>query len=676
MNGLYRVARMALRYRWTLAGVVASSLLMSALWSANISVVYPFVETVFLGKTMQQWAVENTEQLRREMADLEQQIAELQRPVASSDAVAPTVSAEQAAKDLKVRKDRIALLESKREICREGLTWMTRVQPWIDQYIPRTPFRTLLAIVAVLFVGSVLKDIFLVLNMVFVERVVQMVVLDLRKQFYRQTLRLDLATFGEHSSSELMARFTNDIAALASALNNLVGKAIREPLRMLACLIGAAMVSWQLLLFSLLIAPPCMLALQWLSKSLKRNSRKALEEISSLFRRLTETLTGMPTVKAFNMEPYERQRFHDTTKAIYRIMMKVNFYTALSKPITELFGIGVICLALVAGTYLVLNQETHLLGIKMCERPLSSPALLLFYGMLAGVSDPARKLSDIFGIVQAGSAAADRLFPLIDREPKIDDPAEPVSPPTPHGRIVIENLSFQYHADQPLLRRINLEIPFGQTVAIVGPNGCGKSTLLQLLLRFYDPAEGSIRIDGVDLREMRQRDVRGRIGLVSQTTHLFDDTVANNIRYGSPRATREEIVAAAKKAHADRFIQEKLPDAYETQIGQGGGRLSGGQRQRIALARAILRNPEILILDEATSQIDLESEQLIHQALEEFTAGRTAIMVTHRLSTLSLADRIVVMDAGMIVDVGTHRELLARCPLYQRLHDVQLRQSA
>jgi ATP-binding cassette subfamily B protein/subfamily B ATP-binding cassette protein MsbA len=662
MNGIWRTVRMALRYRFTLVGIVVSSLLMGALWGANISVIYPFVEVVFLEKTMQEWA-------RDERARMEKEVDELRRQAAA-------LRSNQAPTDRVKHEKQLRNLQTKQELAERGITWMARVEPWINRFAPQSPFRTLLALVAVLLIGSLLKDICLVANMVFVERLVQLVVFDLRKQFYRQTLRQDMASFNEHSSSELLARFTNDIAALAAGLNNIVGKAIREPLRMVACFIGAAWISWQLLLFSLLIAPPCLLAMRWLAKSLKRNSRKALEEVAHLFQRLTETFSGIQTIKAFTMEPYERLRFHDATKKIYHVMLKVSMYTALTKPVTELFGVGVICLALIAGTYLALNQETHLLGIKMCDRPLSAPALMLFYGMLAGVSDPARKLSDIFGFIQAGNAAADRLFPLIDRQPRIVDPAQPQSPPRPHGRLVFDNVSFHYRPGHPVLRGVSLEIPFGESVAVVGPNGCGKTTLINLMLRFYDPVEGAIRFDGIDLRAMRMRDLRERIGLVSQMTQLFDESVASNIRYGSPRATVEEVTSAAVQAHAHRFITEKLPESYETLIGQGGSRLSGGQRQRIALARAILRHPDILILDEATSQIDIESEQQIHQALEEFIAGRTAIMITHRLSTLTLADRVIVMDAGRIVDVGTHWELLERCPVYQRLHEMHFRQSA
>ena len=227
-----------------------------------------------------------------------------------------------------------------------------------------------------------------------------------------------------------------------------------------------------------------------------------------------------------------------------------------------------------------------------------------------------------------------------------------------------------------MLQKIDLRIHYGETLAIVGPNGCGKTTLVNLLPRFYDPRGGSIRIDDVDLREVRMRDLRSQIGLVTQDPLLFDDTVFNNIRYGTPNATKQQVIEAARKAYAHKFIEELLENGYDTNVGQLGGRLSGGQRQRIALARAILRDPPILILDEATSQIDIESEHLIHKVLEQFARDRTAIIITHRLSTLDLADRILVMDQGRILDLGTHKELIGRCAIYQRLYQISLRESA
>jgi ABC-type multidrug transport system fused ATPase/permease subunit len=248
--------------------------------------------------------------------------------------------------------------------------------------------------------------------------------------------------------------------------------------------------------------------------------------------------------------------------------------------------------------------------------------------------------------------------------------------PPQHAELIFDRVNCEYLPGQPVLNELSLKIPFGQCVAIVGPNGCGKSTLANLILRFYDPTSGAMRLDYTDLREVRQRDLRNIMGLVTQQPHLFDESVLENIRYGAFHASDEQVIAAAKKAHAHKFIEEVLEQGYHTNVGERGGRLSGGQRQRIALARAILRDPQILILDEATSQIDPESELLIHKALEQFIRGRTTIMITHRLSTLALADRILVMDAGRIVGDGRHGELLEKCDLYRRLHQTDFRETA
>ncbi len=357
--------------------------------------------------------------------------------------------------------------------------------------------------------------------------------------------------------------------------------------------------------------------------------------------------------------------------------MRIALYSSLTKPVTEVMGIGVISLALTAGAYLTLNQETHLLGVRLCDRPLDLPSLLIFYGLLIGATEPARKLSEIFNSLQAGMAAADRLFPVLDREPAIQNPDHPRALPRRHRRITFEHVDFQYEADVPISERY-------QFYRGVWGDDCHRRARMGVVRRRWCscyPASSIRLVEPFDwMTWICARPGCGscvaRSAIVTQQSPLFDDTVFNNILSGRLEANSLEVHRAARCARADRFITEKLPDGYETVVGAGGSRLSGGQRQRVALARAILRDPEILILDEATSQIDLESEQLIHQALEEFAKDRTVFIVTHRLSTLALADRILVLDAGRVADLGTHRDLIQRCPLYERLYSLQFQRTA
>lgn len=665
MKGFSRTVRLALRHQWTLGLSLACALLVAVLWGGNITVIYPFVEVLFQGKSMPQWIDEEIAKQIKAIAEFDDQLALLNGQL-------PQVKPTEASK-LQASIDRIA---ARRQAEESTLEWYKFLQPSIHRWMPRDAFQTLIVMLLGLLLGTIVKEFFLIVNSVLVARISELATFDLRQEFYGRLLQMDLASFSQNSQGDLTNRFTSDIGSVSQGLQTLFGRAIREPLKMLACLIGAGMVCWRLLVVSLLIAPLAAWLVNRLSKSLKRANRRAMEGMSEIYNTLSETFAGIKVVKAFTMERYELRRFQKTARAYFNKTMKIAAYNSLISPLNEIMGIIMISFALLAGAYLALNQQTELFGIKMSDRPLDLGSLILFYGLLAGVSDPARKLSDVFGRLQQASAACERIYEVIDREPKIVDPAHPVDMPRHKLDLVIERVTFGYDPLYPVLENVSLRIAAGETVAIVGPNGCGKSTLANLIPRFFDPDQGTVRIDGVDLRHVRRRDLRKQIGVVTQETVLFDDTVYNNIRYGAPRARREDVIAAAKQAHAHKFIEERLSDGYETRVGFGGGGLSGGQRQRISLARAILRDPSILILDEATSQVDLESEQLLHQVLEKFTRDRTTIIVTHRLSTLALADRIVVMNTGRIADVGTHDELLARCEFYRRLHHIELRQSA
>lgn len=659
MKNFSRVLRLALRYRLTFAASIISALLVAGLWGANIGTIYPFVEVAFQNKSLQNWAAqrlaaaqEGIEQSRREIERLEAQVP------------GPAHAAEARSSALRLARLR---LEAQQKAL-ERYRWL---KPWIDRYLPEDPFTTLCWLAGVLLVGTLLKDAFVIAQNVLVARLSQLATFDLRNLFFRRTLRMDLASLDEEGSADLMSRFTHDTECVAAGLMVLFGKLVREPLKMTACLIGAAWICWRLLLLSLIAAPLAAWLVHVLGQALKRANRRAMEEMAQLYAVLEETFRGMKIIKAFTAEQRQRRQFHRSSKRFYLKAMKIAVYDSLAHPMSEMLGMVAISISLLAGAYLVLKGKTHLLGIRISAQPLSLSSLLLFYGLLAGVADPLRKLSDVFGRLQRSIAASDRIYAYLDRQRRVRDPLRPIPIGRHQREIRFDHVCFAYRPDQPVLRDIDLRIPFGRTLAVVGPNGCGKSTLLSLIPRFYDPTAGKVLLDGVPLTEIRLRELRRQIGLVTQETLLFDTTVFENIRYGSPTASREEVIRAAQQAHAHRFIVEQLPDGYETAVGSLGSRLSGGQRQRIALARAILRDPAIVLLDEATSQIDLESEQAIREALEEFVRGRTVLLVSHRPAVLALADEIVVLQGGRIADQGSHHELLGRCPPYQRLYQGQ-----
>ena len=418
MKNFRRVLQMACRYRFTLLGAILSAVGVAVLWGGNIGAVYPFAKIVLEGKSIQNWVADEIDRSSKAVSDLGLEIQETQtRLAAAPPDEQPKLEAR--LHHLQTRLDDETLVHDS----------YVRAKPYLDRYLPNDAFQTLILVMVVTLIGTVLKGVLVIANNVLVARLSNLATFDLRKLFYRRTLRLDLATFNDEGSSDLMSRFTHDTANIGNGLETVFGKLILEPLKMIACLVGAALVCWRLLLLSLVVAPVAVLAIRWLSKMLKRANRRAMEQMVQIFNVLEETFRGIKIVKAFTGEPYERRRFHLRSKEYYRKAMKIARYDSLSHPITEFMGILTVCLALLAGTWLVLKGQTHLFGIPLTSRPLDLSSLLLFYGCLFGTADPVRKFSDIFSRLQCGVAASDRVFACLDREPAIRSPKNPVACP-------------------------------------------------------------------------------------------------------------------------------------------------------------------------------------------------------------------------------------------------------
>ncbi|HEX8203869.1 MAG TPA: ABC transporter ATP-binding protein [Isosphaeraceae bacterium] len=564
----------------------------------------------------------------------------------------------------------------------ENTRWLRRyqwLQPRVNRYLPAESFKTLLLLLALVMSGVAVKGLFLFLQECLVANIMQRSLFDIRNLFFRRTMALDLASFSDQGSAELMARFTNDLDSFSQGLNTLLSKMIREPLRVVTCLGGALWLNWRLTCLAMVLVPVSVATTYRAGKIMKRAVRRSLESQSNIYKILQECFQGIKVVKAFTMESRERRRFFRETKSLYKKSVRVAMIDALSDPVLEMLALSTVFIALLAGSYLVLKKVTFLdlgpLKLQLASQPMMMEDLLTLYAMLAGVSDPIRKLSNVHSKIQRGAAASDRICALMDRRPQVED--RPSAPPLArhHLRIEFDHVGFGYSDRSPVLRGLDLTVRHGETIALVGPNGCGKTTLMNLLPRFWDVQTGAIRVDGHDLRDVPLRSLRGQIGMVTQETILFEGSMAENIAYGSRHASRHDIEAAARRAYAHQFISA-LPEGYDTLIRERGLNLSGGQRQRIALARAMLRDPAILILDEATSAVDIQEEALIRKAIEEFARNRTTFLITHSLGTLQCADRIVLMNAGRIEAVGTDAELRRNSPLYRRLHEIHFQRES
>lgn len=484
------------------------------------------------------------------------------------------------------------------------------------------------------------------------------IVMDIRNQLYAHLMTQELSFFHGQRSGMLISRVTHDSTLMQAAVSNVLGRMLGAVLTSVSLIALLFYLNWQLACLSLLVFPLAVYPVLAIGKTLRKLSHQSQAKMADVTTVLHESIAGIRVVKAFGMQTFEIKRFREELQRYFDVTMRALRRTALSSPLMEFIGSFGICAMIVwSGTQVINGQST-------------TGTFFAFLGALASLYPQVKNLSGINNTIQQALAAAQRVFELLDRPPLIQD--RPHAKPLRgfKSKIEFRNLSFGYLPDRLVLRQIQLTARAGEITAIVGRSGAGKTTLVDLLPRFADPTDGSITLDGHDLRDLTVASLRGHIGLVTQDTILFNDTIRNNIAYSKPDATQREIEAAAKAANAHDFILQ-TPQGYETLIGERGVRLSGGQRQRLSIARAVLRNPPILILDEATSALDTESERLIQAALDRLMKNRTTLVIAHRLSTVQHAHQIVVLDQGRIVERGRHAELMRRNGIYKKLVRLQ-----
>ncbi len=537
------------------------------------------------------------------------------------------------------------------------LQWVTAKIPRPAEPIDRYYLLVwLLGIVAVL---TVLRDLLRFAHGYVVRTTVQRGLIDLRCECYSRTLRLPLGYFTRAGASDTTSRFMIDVVRLAQGQIALFGKTMVEPGKLIATFCAALYVNWRLTLLVCVAGPPAYFMIRSLGKMMRRSTKRALQSKSEMLAALEETLGGIRVVKAYTTEDVEQRRFKAINRKFYKEVKPMSAAMAAAGPAVEALGVVAAMGAVALAGYWVFRGQ------------LDRDEFLGLMALMAAMFDPVRKLSQVSTRFHGADAAAQRVFELLDQPPERErDGATEL--PRHSESIEFRDVSFAYEgAAQESLRQISLTIPHGECVAIVGGNGSGKTTLLSMLPRFFDPDSGAVLVDGKDVADVTLSSLRDQMGIVTQEAVIFHATVAENLAYGTPGVSREQIVAAAKQAFVDEFVQQ-LPDGYDTVIAERGGSLSGGQRQRMAIARAILRDPALVIFDEAMSQIDSESEAKINQAVQSFMVGRTTLLIAHRFSTVVGADRVIVMDAGRVIDVGTHVELLARCGVYRTLFETQL----
>jgi subfamily B ATP-binding cassette protein MsbA len=526
-------------------------------------------------------------------------------------------------------------------------------------YEKYTKREVLLFILITLIVATFLKGLFNYLQEYLMTYVGQGVIVDLRNTLYSHISFLSLDYFSKKRSGEIMSRITYDTGAVQSSVTSGLRNLLLQPCYIVIFLGLCFWISWQMTLLFLIVIPLVAFPVTKLGQKIHLLTARGQERMADVYSTLGETISGMNIVQAFSMEREEIKKFKERNRRLFRVIMKWAKRDILISPLTEIFLVIGIALIAWYGCLQVIN------GI------VTLAFFMFFIACMASLVQPFQRLSKVNAEIQQGLAAAERVFRVLDTEPTVKEAEDAKELPRIKESVKFKGINFSYGKEK-ILKNINLEAKVGEIVALVGPTGVGKTTLVSLIPRFYDPTKGEITIDGKDIRKATLKSLRGQIGIVTQETFLFNDTIRNNIAYGMPEAAKEEIIRAAKAANAHDFIiaTEK---GYGTIIGERGVKLSGGEKQRLAIARAILKNPPILILDEATSALDSQAERLVQEALDKLMKGRTTFAIAHRLSTIRNADKILVLEKGRIVQRGTHEELLAKGGLYKRLYEMQFR---
>ena len=528
----------------------------------------------------------------------------------------------------------------------------------VTRYAGEDPQRALLLVISLILVTFLLKNLFNYIALFFITFLRNGILKDIRIDLYNTITKMSMAHFTEKRKGDLMSRVSNDVTEIQYSFLSIIELLIREPLTIAFALIMMFSISAKLTLFVLLFVPFAGILISRIGKTLQPKSNKVQIEVGEVLAKIEETISGLNIIKAFRAEGSFQAKFKDTNQRLFKLSNSLINRMNLSSPLSEFLGIGVFAVLLWYGGSLVL-----------VEKQLNAAAFITFLGLAYGVLTPAKGISKALYSIKKGNAAAARILEVLETPNPIVDPVKPEKMSAFSKEISFNKVSFAYE-DKLVIDKLNLTIPKGSSVALVGPSGGGKSTIANLVPRFYDVNEGSISIDGTDIRQITKNDLRSLMGIVTQDSILFNDTVANNLRIAKPDASEKELKNAAKIANALSFI-EALPKGFDTAIGDQGNKLSGGQKQRLSIARAVLKNPEILILDEATSALDTESERLVQEALIKMMKSRTSLVIAHRLSTIQNADLIVVLQNGKIAEKGTHEELIAKNGTYKKLIELQ-----